>query len=271
MGTNVACMYATIYYSYHKETHLLHQSYIKFYCRLIDDAFIIFNPDDRTVSTLPFQSLQTAMDSFGPKEKRLTWDTEQPSLSVNFLDLTITLLPDGTLQTKTFQKSYNRYLLRTPLSCQPDYVLKSFIYGAIHRYFWQNSLEEDFVNMVTLLKQRMENRGHHHRNLLPLFHQALQKVASSSLPNPRPTINQKLQNSNNSNNDMLFLHLPYHPNNPTRPELQEILSQFKNDLSSFGLPLQWIIIAYSKAPNIGDICKQHKLEGFINTNYDKQK
>ena len=211
------------------------------------------------------------MDSFGPKEQRLTWDTEQPSLSVNFLDLTITLLPDGTLQTKTFQKSYNRYLLRTPTSCQPEYILKSFIYGAIHRYFWQNSLEEDFVNMVTLLKQRMENRGHHHHNLLPLFHQALQKVANSSLPNPRPTINQKLQNSNNNKNDMLFLHLPYHPNNPTRPEIQELLSQFKNDLSSFGLPLQRIIIAYSKAPNIGDICKRHRLEGFIDTHFDDPK
>lgn len=271
MGTNVACMYATIYYSYHEETHLLHQSYIKFYCRLIDDAFIVFDPDDRTVSSLPFQSLQNAMDSFGPKEKRLTWDTEQPSLSVNFLDLTVTLLPDGTLRTKTFQKSYNRYLLRTPLSCQPDYILKSFVYGAIHRYFWQNALEEDFVNMVTLLKQRMENRGHHHHNLLPLFHQALQKVATSSLPNPRPTTNQKLQNSNNNNNDMLFLHLPYHPNNPTRPELRELLSQFKNDLSSFGLPLQRIIIAYSKAPNIGDICKRHRLEGFIDTHLDDPK
>ena len=59
------------------------------------------------------------------------------------------------LQRKTFQKSYNRYLLRTPLSCQPDYILKSFIYCAIHQYFWQNSLEEDFVNMVSLLKQSM--------------------------------------------------------------------------------------------------------------------
>ena len=53
MGTNVACMYAMIYYyySYYEETHLLHRSYIKFYDRLINDAFIIFDPDDQTEST----------------------------------------------------------------------------------------------------------------------------------------------------------------------------------------------------------------------------
>ena len=75
MGTNVACMYVMIYYyySYYEETHLLHQSYIKFYYCLINDAFIIFDPDDQTESTTtPFQSLQIAMDNFGQKEKHLT-------------------------------------------------------------------------------------------------------------------------------------------------------------------------------------------------------
>ena len=41
MGTNVACMYATIYYSLHKENTICTISNIIFYRRLIDDAFMI--------------------------------------------------------------------------------------------------------------------------------------------------------------------------------------------------------------------------------------
>mmetsp|Transcript_592 Transcript_592/g.651 ORF Transcript_592/g.651 Transcript_592/m.651 type:complete len:122 (-) Transcript_592:602-967(-) len=71
MGTNVACMYSTIYYSYHVEKNFLHLSYIKFYCRLIDDAFII-------VKATPdiFQKVSATMDNFGPVGKRLTWKTK---------------------------------------------------------------------------------------------------------------------------------------------------------------------------------------------------
>jgi hypothetical protein len=90
MGTNVACMYATIYHSYHEETHLLHLSYIKFYVRLIDDAFIIF---DQTAS---FKDLESKMNGFGPESKRLNWKTEQPTDSVDFLDLTITIEKVGS-------------------------------------------------------------------------------------------------------------------------------------------------------------------------------
>ena len=138
MRTNVACMYATIYYSYHEEMNLIHLSYIKFYRRLIDDAFIIVNDD------VPFANLEANMNDFGPEGKRLTWDTELPATSVNFLDLTITLQDDGTITTRTFQKPDNRYLYRTPDSCQPLSTLKAFVYGSLHRYYWQNSLPIDY-------------------------------------------------------------------------------------------------------------------------------
>ena len=41
MGTSVACMYATIYYSYYEETELRFLPYNKFYRQIIDDALII--------------------------------------------------------------------------------------------------------------------------------------------------------------------------------------------------------------------------------------
>ena len=40
MGTSCAYMYATIYYSYHKETHIINLPNVRFYQRLIDDCYI---------------------------------------------------------------------------------------------------------------------------------------------------------------------------------------------------------------------------------------
>ena len=36
MGTSCACMYATIYYSYHEETRIINLPNVRFYRRLID-------------------------------------------------------------------------------------------------------------------------------------------------------------------------------------------------------------------------------------------
>ena len=262
MGTNVACMYATIYYSYHEETQLLHLSYIKFYRRLIDDAFIIF--DDKKGS---FADLEANMNDFGPINKRLHWTTEQPSNSIDFLDLTITINEDGTITTRTFQKTMNLYLYRTPDSCQPANILYSFVYGLIHRYYWQNTHEEDFLLMIERLFSRMLERGHIHKILSQVFISAIKKVETSSLPNPKPgtSTTQKTEDRN-----LLFIHLPHHPNNPMKHELRTLTTDLKNELKTAGLKLERIIIAFSKAPNIGDICKKHRLEGFIDTSYQKQ-
>ena len=103
MGTNVACMYTTIYYSYYEETTLTKLPYIKFFRQLIDNAFIVFNP-----KTATFPKLEKVMNAFGPNT--LKWKTEKPTKTVSFLDLTITLDKNGTLTTKTYQKEDNLYL-----------------------------------------------------------------------------------------------------------------------------------------------------------------
>jgi hypothetical protein len=261
MGTNVACMYATIYYSYHEETNLIHLSYIKFYRRLIDDAFIIID------ASTPFSDLESNMNNFGPSDKRLNWEVEQPAIKVDFLDLTITIQEDGTIATRTFQKKMNLHLYQTPESCQPESILRSFIYGALHRYYWQNTFENDFILIVELLFLRMIDRGHQRHRLLPAFRKAMKKVLVSLLPNP------KLEPSTTNNNDDapnkdLYIHLPHHPNNPSADELRTIANNLKKEITTqTNLDIERIIIAYSKAPNIGDMCKRHQMECYINTNY----
>ena len=105
MGTNAACMYATIYYSYLEETVLSKLPFVKFYRRLIDDAFTII---DNGIGN--FEELQLAMDNFGPISKRLEWVATKPSRSVDFLDLTVSINNAGAIKTRTFKKAMNLYL-----------------------------------------------------------------------------------------------------------------------------------------------------------------
>ena len=63
MGTNAVCMYAVIYYSYHKK--LSNKPFIKFNnCLIINTLIIIDN------SAWNFEELQLAKDNFGPIGKR---------------------------------------------------------------------------------------------------------------------------------------------------------------------------------------------------------
>jgi len=45
MCTNTACIYATIYYSYHEETVVMKHKSVKFYRHLIDDAFVVYKDE----------------------------------------------------------------------------------------------------------------------------------------------------------------------------------------------------------------------------------
>jgi hypothetical protein len=113
MGTPCACAYATIYYSYHKETSLLvpgaHS--LVFYRRLIDDALIL-----QRHTADGWSHFMHAMDDFGPPGKRLKWESEDgPGRSSHFLDLEIHLQEDGSIQTRTYQKDMNLYLYCPPL------------------------------------------------------------------------------------------------------------------------------------------------------------
>ena len=105
MGTNAACMYATIYYSYHEETVIMKHPAILFYRRLIDDAFIIMK-DSQTA----FAEVQAQMDDFGEAGKRLEWEATSPTNSVPFLDLQVSITDTGTIATSTYQKARNNYL-----------------------------------------------------------------------------------------------------------------------------------------------------------------
>jgi hypothetical protein len=153
MGTSVACMYATIYFSYHEETGILlpttfqGQGKLLLYKRFIDDAIIIFTATRRFLCHTLF--LQK-MNEFGEPGKRLVWEATNPGKSVDFMDLTITLQPDGRITTATYQKPMNLYLYLPPTSAHSPALQQSIIFSALKCMRIQNSLNVDFLRFTTL-------------------------------------------------------------------------------------------------------------------------
>ena len=128
MGTPAAVAWATLYFAFHENTVLLPQfrSSLFYYRRNIDDVLGIWLCEDPATWT----HFKSELNNFS----RLKWDIEEPSHTVNFLDVTLTL-KNGTIETTTFQKEQNLYLYLPPSSCHPHGTIKGTIYGLIGRYF----------------------------------------------------------------------------------------------------------------------------------------
>jgi hypothetical protein len=261
MGTPCACAYATIYYSYHEETVLItadNPHGILFYRRLIDDALIIQRqrPGAHT-------NFLDAMNSFGAPGARLEWEPTEPGRSVTFLDFTLQLNNNHGITTTTFQKPMNLYLYRPPSSAQPPSILYGLIYGSLHRYFWQNSNKRDFERFATLLFHRLQARGHASSNLSKLFLKAAHRVDRSSIPAAKTRTNEV-----SLPDGSCFLHVPFHPQDTTRRELQSLFTTsckaaFHNDDDNFDMSR--LIIAYSRAPNISDLVRRNRLGTDVDT------
>jgi hypothetical protein len=224
MGTSLACMYATVYYAYHEETILLPQFHhternaLLHYSRLIDDTFQIWDlallPPQFTIATFTKQ-LQHVMH-FGT----LPWEVEPPRKSVNFLDLTITLAPDGSLTTSTYVKPMNLHLYIPPTSAHPNGVLKSLIFGTLQRYWAQNSDRRTYIDTTRAFYGYLLKRGYAPESLDPVFFEAASVIdaktatnkAASDVSNPHPETR-------------LFLHWEYHPRDISRHDIRNVYNQ----------------------------------------------
>ncbi|MGL5935090.1 MAG: hypothetical protein ACRCZI_05660, partial [Cetobacterium sp.] len=131
MGSSLACVYATIYYSFHEETYILpkymHISCgseilmpelqtpvpfsntppLLFHARLIDDAIQIWD-----LAQLPSNATRTFTGNLQAEMKFgiLEWEAEYPSREKNFLDLTLKIGEDGIMGYKTYVKPQNLFL-----------------------------------------------------------------------------------------------------------------------------------------------------------------
>jgi hypothetical protein len=267
MGTNMACLLATIYYSYHEETNLLptyqHQPLVPnqppallLYARLIDDSVQVW--DTAYMPPNMKQNLKKHISeamSFG----QLEWEVEEPSRQVNFLDLTITLEPNGNITTKTYVKPINLHLYIDPSSSHSKGILKSLVYGTIMRYWKQNTYLRDFIHITQQFYRHLLNRGYPSETLTPLFQEAGATITVRNQGLDCGTAPPTSPNTQSRNR--LFLHWEYHPRDISRKAIRQCYNEtLAPALAASPLDIRQLTIAYSNQRSLRSILNKTQLD-----------
>ncbi|KAL7527930.1 hypothetical protein ACHAWF_002366 [Thalassiosira exigua] len=152
MGTSVACIWATIYFSVHEIETLLPTYYrhLLIFKRFIDDMLGIWICDDATT----WENIKADTNDFGI----LRWDFDKPSTSVVFLDHNLRI-ENNRIITSTYQKSINLYQYISPTSAHPPGMTKGIIFSLMKNYKRQNTRQCDYVKTAIKLFRRHVARG----------------------------------------------------------------------------------------------------------------
>ena len=249
MGTSVACMWATIYYSYHEETQILNKSVrdlrIFFYRRLIDDAFIIHVPAPGSYAVL-----QYTMNNFGYEGRRLEWEASPLARDAIFLDLTLSIQDNGKVKSTTYVKLMNLHLYIPATSAHPPGLLKSLVCGQLLRFWKQNSLTSDYIKFTKAFFEHLVNRGYDRETLKEHFSKAAERLDSK----------REKTKSNEQDQNSIFFHLQHHPHQIPKRALRDCFDAHcaktfkvaKKPEGIYPLNINRLIVAYSRAPNLRD-------------------
>ena len=201
MGRPCACAYATIFFAYFERIHLFprFKDNLILYVRFIDDILVVWKETNENPEN--FNHFRTALN----EQCKLKWKTEDLSRSVDFLDVTISLV-GGKAQTKTFQKEENLYLYITFNSAHPPGLLVSLVTGRLGTYWEQNSEVKDFILTTGFLFDNLVNRGYSEETLRTVFITAAQLIDEKNNGNKKLTISSSTNDKNN-----IYFHIPFHP------------------------------------------------------------
>ena len=261
MGKPPAPPWATIFEGIH-EINFLPQwdSNILVYKRFIDDVWGIWLPsEDATVDAQRWLDFQAEVNN----NHGLEWEFTDRSLSDNFLDLTTRITADGSIETTLFEKPMALYLFIPPHSAHPPGVLAGHIFGNVLRIFRLNSNESDIVQDVLEFYRRFTRRGHTHTILKPLFNKAIAN-ARKYMETSQAQRDKRKQEQLEAARRRLYLHIEFHPQNPPPHVIQQLFTEtvlrppgetpLNQIRGSFGynLPIDAMIIANHRAPNLGD-------------------
>lgn len=256
MGTPPAPMYATLYFAIH-EMEIIKEfaTELQFYGRYIDDGFGVWTPDPSLsdcANTARFNLFQRRFDDFG----KLRWTFSALSLSLDFLDVTLTI-DNGNIDSMLFEKALNLYLYLPPHSNHPPGVLKGLIRGMFLRVSRLTSNEQLRHAQLKRFFHRLLLRGYSFEFLRPLFRPLEQ----------RPHVTA----TDNAMNRPIYLHLPFHSQDPSSRLIQSSFRQtmlvpldepplpsLRNN-TGHSVGIEQLTVAYHRSRNIGNVLSRRRL------------
>ncbi len=251
MGTPVACSYATTSYGNHENQHILPKFNVNlfYYKRYIDDILGIWLPSQDNENT--WSNFKSTLNSFGT----LKWVVTNPSTSVNFLDLNISINSNNKIEISTFQKAMNLHLYIPPSSAHPPSCLKGLITGELLRYKKQNN-NKDFINIATSFLERMVARGHSLEDLSPLVQAAAATIDKKLIPSYQTNTELCSRNLEDSQKSLYF-HWKYHPHGISNSTIRYHYNKHLRDhLQTFNK----MTLAISRPANLRDILTRTALQ-----------
>ena len=269
MGTPPAPMYATLYFGILEQKLIPKFLSCLFYNRFIDDGFGIWVPPAGSPSE-QLEQWQLFREEFNAAAPTLQWTFSELSHSVVFLDMTVSTTPTGCIHTSIYEKPLNLHLYLPQHSCHPQGILKSLIFGMMLRFFRLSSDAHDAQQAVRRLLYHLQARGYQPHDLNRLMSEAYAKyLRTPKTPSLTPALTTPPETWKASPG--IFLHLPYHPLDPTSHEIQRIftdvmvsppgephLEKLRNfDKAPFDTSR--LIIAYSRPSNLGNFFSPRKM------------
>ncbi len=174
------------------------------------------------------------------------------------------------LVTTIYAKPMALYQYIPPNSCHPPGVLTSFVFGQILRIYQLCSLSQDIDKELILFYKCLLNCGYTSTKLLPLLKKGINNAISYlslSLEQQEARKKAKVRRLD----EQIFLHLPYHPQNPSSgfiqslwqnlifmPPGQEELTKMTNHEGHHD-SIKKLIVAYHRNPNLANLNLYRKL------------
>ena len=157
MGTPLAPPYATIYYGIQKKTSYQNTTNMSYSINDLSTMYLVFGYPTPIPKPMPSYGMNSSksMNAF----PRLTWEFEDPSDKVNFMDLTITI-KNGHVSTSLFEKPINQHLYIPPHSAHPPGLLPGIGHSTLFRIFTLCSDHEDRVLRTRVFFKRLQARGY---------------------------------------------------------------------------------------------------------------
>ena len=269
MGMSPAPTIANLYVAIYELEFIipLLEKYLMFYKRFIDDGFAVWlhNPDP-TIDAENWNNFKALINAMG-----LSWTFKSPRKKLVFMDMTIQI-EGGKIVTTIYAKPMALYQYIPPNSCHPPGVLTGLIYGQILRIYQLCSRSKDIDKELSLFHTRLLNRGYATNKLIPFFEKGINNAISylSQTQEQRDAIKKAKVGKSD---ERIFLHIPYHPQNPSSGFVQNIwrntvlsppgkenLNQLTN-WEGHHVPIKRLIIAYHRNPDLA------KLNSYQNSHY----
>ena len=218
--------------------------------RFIDDMCgIVLVGGDDGFSANEWTAFKRDIDRSG----LLRWDVDEPSKSIDFLDLTIKIDGGGSITTQTYQKPINLYQYIMPNSAHPPGMIRGVIYSLLRTYFLQNSEREDYLKYAILLYKRLKARGWARAVLEPIFVAAHDRICS------QPQRREKRKSKEPISREQIVLHLEFHPDDIPRKRVRELYAENCEEVFRRTLGIERAIVAYSRPRNLRDLLQSAKL------------